>query len=112
MSLKTSIQHNQSFYIAAAISILGFAGILGCHLTQLQKKAILSTGIKVAESTAEGSPLPWSEIGLAIGTILGSGAIIDNRRKDVLINQLKKENAQKDALVDTVIGTKGDDPTQ
>jgi len=93
MSLTKAIQHNQSLFISAIISLLCFGTMLGCHLTQAQKKAIITTTVIAAEAAAGGSPLPWTEIGLAIGTILGSGAVVDNRRKDVLIKRLKTENA-------------------
>ena len=105
MSLTKSIQHNQSLFIAAAISILCFGGMFACHLTQAQKKQIITTAIPVAEAVLEGSPIPWSDIGLAIGTILGSGAIVDNRRKDVLIKRLKSENACGHELIKNAIST-------
>lgn len=99
MSLAKAIDHNQTLVIAAFISLLCLAALLGCHLSQLQKKAIISTAVPVAEALVEGSPIPWSQIGLLLGTLLGGGAVIDNRRKDVLIQRLKKENAQKDDLI-------------
>ena len=108
MSLTKSIQHNQSLFIAAAISILCFGGMLACHLTPTQKKDIITAAIPVAEAVLEGSPLPWSEIGLAIGTILGSGAIVDNRRKDVLIKRLKKENANAQGIISAIPSPRND----
>jgi hypothetical protein len=103
MSLRSSIDHNQSLYISAVICVLCFGGILACHLTETQKKAIISTTAIAAESVVEGSPLPWSEIGLAIGTLLGGGAVVDNRRKDVLIKRLKTENARITEILDRVV---------
>lgn len=93
MSLTKAIQHNQSLFIAAAISILSFGGMFACHLTQTQKKQIISTAAITAEAAATKAPLPWSQIGLAIGTLLGGGSVVDNRRKDTLIKRLRKENA-------------------
>jgi hypothetical protein len=110
MSLNKAIAHNQSLFIAAIISILCFGGIAACHLTQAQKKQIITTAIPVAEAVLEGSPLPWSEIGLAIGAILGSGAVVDNRRKDVLIKRLKTENDNITKITGAILDTKFPDP--
>jgi hypothetical protein len=99
MSLRKAIQHNQSLFISALISILCFGGILACHLTQKQTDAIIDTTTTVAEIAASATPTPWREILLAAVVLLGSGSVIDNRRKDVLIKRLKKENANHLDLV-------------
>jgi len=99
MSLTKAIRHNQSLFISAIITVFSFSGMLACHLTHQQQKAIIDTTVAVAEAAAPVSPPPWREILLAIGTLLGSGSVIDNRRKDVLIKRLKTENANKEALV-------------
>lgn len=93
MSVKKAIQHNQSLFISAIITILCFGGMLACHLTPAQEKAILDTTTTVAEIAAPVTPTPWREILLAVVSLLGSGSVVDNRRKDVLIKRLKKENA-------------------
>lgn len=93
MSLSKALAHNQSLVISAIITILCFTGILACHLTETQKKDIITTAVLVGEAAATKAPLPWTQIGLAIGTLLGGGSIIDNRRKDLLIKRLKTENA-------------------
>jgi hypothetical protein len=110
MPLTKAIQHNQSLFIAALISILCFATLISCHLTQAQKKEIISQAVPIAEAVASGTPIPWEGIGLAISTILGSGAIVDNRRKDVLIKRLKTENANLTTINATILSTKYPDP--
>lgn len=107
MSLTKALNHNQSLIIAALISILSTTGIIACHLTDIQKHAIITTAAETAQSAATGSPLPWSQIGLAIGTILGSGAVVDNRRKDVLIKRLKKENDNHLGIFTTLVKSNG-----
>jgi hypothetical protein len=100
MSLTKALQHNQSLFIAAVISILAFGGITACHLTETQKKAIITTSLPIAEAAATAAPSPWKDIALSIISLLGSGVIVDNRRKDILIKRLKTENAN---ALDTVI---------
>jgi len=112
MSLSKPIQHNQSLFIAAIITIIGFGGMFACHLTETQKKEIITTTAIAAEAAAGGSPLPWSEIGLAIGTILGSGSVIDNRRKDVLIKRLKQENANISHTLESVLSPPNNNPSR
>ena len=99
MPIKAALQHNQSLVAAAVVCLLCFTGFLACRLTPQQRSVALQTAAHVAESAAEGTPLPWSEIGLLIGTILGAGAIVDNRRKDVVIKQEKKTNVEKAATI-------------
>jgi hypothetical protein len=105
MSLSKTIKHNQGLFTSALIALLIPLTIFGCHLTQDQKKQILSTTAIAAEAAAKGSPIPWSQIGLAFGTLFGSGVMIDNRRKDVLIKTLKKENATNHATINTILPT-------
>ncbi len=99
MSLPPFIRHNQTFFAALAISALILGGMLGCQLTESQKRQVISTAADSAIAVAAGKPIPWSQIGLAIGTLLGGGAVVDNRRKDVLIKRLKNESAHKDTLL-------------
>jgi hypothetical protein len=108
MTLAKMANHNQSLLIAAIISFLCFGGILACHLTEAQKKEIITTTAIVAEAAVEGSPMPWSKIGLAIGT----GAVIDNRRKDVLINRLKTENANTQGIITAIATTPSNHSTK
>ena len=103
MQLKTILQHNQSLVAAAVLCLLCFTGFVACRLTPQQRSAALQTAAHVAESAAEGTPWPWSEIGLLIGTILGAGAIVDNRRKDVVIKQEKKYSNAKDHIIANLV---------
>jgi hypothetical protein len=102
MSLTKAIQHNQSLFIAAAISILCFGTITACHLTQKQKEAIVTTALPIAEAAATAAPPPWKDIALGIISLLGSGVVVDNRRKDVLIKRLKTENANANAIISVI----------
>lgn len=103
MSLSKAIQHNQSLFISAIICTLCFGGLLACQLTRKQTQTILDTTATIAEIAAPVAPPPWREIILAALTLLGSGAVVDNRRKDVLIKRLKKENANIANTLETVL---------
>lgn len=110
MSLPQALRHNQSLVIAAIISILCFGGMFACHLTQAQKKEIISTAAIATEAVVTGTPIPWSQIGLTIGTILGSGAVVDNRRKDTLIKRLQAENANHLGIFTALVKPNSADP--
>jgi hypothetical protein len=110
MSLSKAIQHNQSLFISAIICTLCFGGMLACHLTQKQATAILENTATVAEIVAPVTPTPWREILLAAVSILGSGTLVDNRRKDVLIKRLKKENALQNNVITNIATTKNNNP--
>lgn len=102
MSLSKAIRHNQSLVTAAIISFLCFGGILACHLSESQKQAIKTTALPLAEAAATAAPTPWKEIALGIISLLGSGVVVDNRRKDVLIKRLKHENANHLQLITAI----------
>jgi len=91
MSLTASLQHNQSLVIAALISLIAAGSMIGCHLSETQKQQLLETSHGVITAAVTKEPIPWPEIGKLIGVLLGSGLLVDNRRKDVVINQLKKQ---------------------
>lgn len=110
MSLQQFARHNQSLVIAAIISLLSFGGILGCHLSEAQEKAIVTTAAETIITVAQGAPIPWAQIGLALGTILGSGAIVDNRRKDILIKSLQIQNADKTDTIITIASANSKHP--
>jgi hypothetical protein len=103
MSLTKAIQHNQSLFIAALISTLCFGSMLGCHLTHAQKKDIITQAVPIAKALTPGVPIPWEQIALLVTALLGSGSIIDNRRKDVLVKRLKTENANALQLVTKLV---------
>lgn len=107
MSLATIYRHDQFTLVSLTVCLLIFAVLFGCHLTQPQKKDIITTTAIVAEAVATGTPIPWTEIGIAISTIIGSGVFIDNRRKDVLIKRLKTENANALELVTKLVAPNG-----
>jgi len=110
MSIKAAIQHNQALAAAAVLCLLLGGGLFSCHLTQAQKKEILTTATIVGTAVVEQSPIPWDKIGLLIGTILGAGAIVDNRRKDVVIKQEQKYNDQKTELLAKLVNGNSTNP--
>lgn len=95
MSLSQTFRHNQFTIVSITICLLVFGVFFGCHLTRQQKQAIITAAVPIAEAAATGVPIPWTDIGIALSTIFGSGVFIDNRRKDVLIKSLKKQNANQ-----------------
>lgn len=99
MIFPSFMRHNQGFFTAAFICLVFALALLSCQMTPEQKKATIQTAVHVGEAAIEGTPLPWDKIGLLIGTILGAGAIVDNRRKDVVIKKDKSElNAKADLI--------------
>jgi hypothetical protein len=106
MSLKTAIQHNQSLFIAAILALLSFGTIIGCHFTQAQKEALKANTTKALKVVEEHAPTPWKEIAVVISTLISSGAVTDNRRKDVRIKSLKAENANLSQIASTILDTK------
>jgi hypothetical protein len=87
-------------------------GLFACQLTQAQKKEIIDTGAIVASAVVTKTPIPWKTIGLLIGNILGSGAIIDNRRKDLLIKVLQKANDANKAMLANLLNGNSTNPPQ
>lgn len=112
MSPTKAIAHNQGLFSSTLIALAILAIALGCHLTNAQKKDIIATAAISAEAVVEGSPLPWSQIGIALGALFGSGTMIDNRRKDTLINRLKTENANHLKLLTDLVTRPAPNPTE
>jgi hypothetical protein len=103
MSLKSAVQHNQSLVIAAGFSLAAALSMIGCHLSQLQKAAIIETSEGIAQAVVQSKPIPWPAIGELVGVLLGSGLLVDNRRKDVVIKRLKLQNADQQKLITTIV---------
>jgi len=99
MSPATTIRHNQGLFVAAVASIFLFGGMLSCHLTHAAKKQLITTAIPIVEAAATAAPAPWKDIALGIISLLSSGTMIDNRRKDVLIKRLKNESTNHLQLI-------------
>jgi hypothetical protein len=78
-------------------------GLFACQLTQAQKKEIIDTGAIIGTAVVTHNPIPWKTIGLLLGNILGSGAIIDNRRKDLLIKVLQKAKDANQAMLTNLV---------
>jgi hypothetical protein len=87
-------------------------GLFSCQLTQAQKKEIIDTGAIVGQAVVTHNPIPWKTIGLLIGNILGSGAIMDNRRKDILIKVLQKANDANKAMLANLVNGNSANPAQ
>jgi hypothetical protein len=103
MQIKAAIRHNQSLFLSILICAAVIAGLFACQLTETQKKEIIDTGAIVGTALVTKAPIPWKTIGLLLGNILGSGAIIDNRRKDLLIKVLQKAKDANDAVIANLV---------
>jgi hypothetical protein len=112
MSIKASIRHNQNLFLSAIICVAIMTGLFACQLTQAQKKEIIDTGAIVGTAVVTHNPIPWKTIGLLIGNILGSGAIMDNRRKDILIKVLQKANDANKAMLANLVNGSSTNPAQ
>jgi len=111
MSLKTAIRHNEGLFVSILICSAIISGLFACQLTETQKKEIIDTGAIVGTAVVTHSPIPWKTVGLLIGNFLGTGAIIDNRRKDILIKVLQKaSDANKALLANLVNGNSTNTP--
>jgi hypothetical protein len=112
MSIKASIRHNQNLFVSAMICFAIMTGLFACQLTQAQKKEIIDTGAIVGTAVVTHNPIPWKTIGLLIGNILGSGAIMDNRRKDLLIKVLQKAKDANEAMLANMVNGNSTNPAQ
>ena len=110
MSLAQNYRHNQFTLISAAIAITIFVPFLACQLSETEKTAIVTTAAETATAVITHQPIPWSDIGIVLGTIFGSGVFVDNRRKDILINRMKTENANLTKITGAILETKFPDP--
>jgi phage-related tail protein len=102
MSLSKCITHNEGIFTSLFIALILLLAMLSCHLTETQKNQAVSTAAETAIAVSTGQPIPWKTIGLFLGNILGTGAIIDNRRKDVLIKILKRTSNASKTLADQI----------
>jgi hypothetical protein len=84
--------------------------MLGCHFTQAQKEALKANTTKALKVVEEHAPTPWKEIAVVISTLISSGAVTDNRRKDVRIKSLKAENENLTKIAGSILGSKFPDP--
>lgn len=112
MNIKATIRHNQSLFVCAAICLLIIGGLFACHLTEAQQKEIIETGAIVGTAVVTHTPIPWQTIGLLLGSILGSGAIVDNQRKDILIKVLQKANDANQAIITAATHANGNHPAK
>jgi hypothetical protein len=112
MDLKAAIRHNPNLFCSILICSAITCGLIACQLTEAQKKEIIETGAAVGTAVVTQSPIPWKTIGLLLGNILGSGAIIDNRRKDLLIKVLHKAKDANDALISNLVNANGTNTPQ
>lgn len=103
MQIRPAIRHNQNLLVSALICVAIMTGLFACQLTQAQKKDIIDTGAIVGTAIVTQNHIPWKTIGLLLGNILGSGAIIDNRRKDLLIKVLQKAKDANDAVIANLV---------
>jgi hypothetical protein len=112
MQIKASIRHNPNLFLSILICAALIAGLIACQLTEAQKKEIIDTGAIVGQAVVTHNPIPWKTIGLLVGNILGSGAIMDNRRKDILIKVLQKANDANKAMLANLVHGNSTNPPQ
>lgn len=93
--IQKLIRHNPSTFTAVLIALLVIAGFLGCQLTKPDLQKVQAAAAKIAVTAAPLVPPPYKEILIGISTLLGSGILVDNRRKDSIIKVLKSANANK-----------------
>lgn len=110
MTIPSQIRHNQYTLLAAVIALALFAPFLACQLTRESAEPIIEPAAEVARAVIQKKPLPWSDIGIIISAIFGSGVFVDNRRKDILIKRLKTENADKDRTISTALNSNSHPP--
>lgn len=110
MSLKSAIQHNQGVFISVAICVIILGGFFACQLTETQRRQTIAAAADTAIAVTTGTPIPWQTIALVIGNLLGTGAVIDNRRKDVLVKILKKVNDANEAIISATLNPIRPDP--
>ena len=98
-SLLPMIRHNQGLFTGFATSVFIIIALASCQMSESQKKVAIQGAADTAISVATGTPVDWKTIGMIIGSLLGTGTAIDNRRKDVVIKMLKKSDAVKDGII-------------
>ena len=98
-SLLPMIRHNQGLFSGFAVAAFIIIVLASCQMTASQKTAAIQGAADTAISVATGTPIDWKTVGMIIGSLLGTGTIIDNRRKDILIKVLQKSNAVKDGII-------------
>lgn len=95
MNLPKLIRHNPSTFTALLIGLLIVAGFLGCQLARPDLLKVQAVAAEIAATAAPLAPPPYREILIGISTLLSSGILVDNRRKDSIIKILKASNANK-----------------
>lgn len=93
------MSHNQGFFTSAFVSLILLLAMLSCHLTPAEKKEVIAQVSEVATAVATSTPIPWDTVGLIVGSLISTGLVIDNRRKDVLIKAKDKANAQNSEML-------------
>jgi len=93
------IRHNQGLFVGFATSAFIVIVLASCALTATQKKTAIESAAATAIAVATKTPIDWKTVGIIIGSLLGTGTAIDNRRKDVVIKLLKKSDAVKDGII-------------
>jgi len=93
------IRHNQGLFSGFAVAAFIIIVLASCQMTETQKTTAIQGAADTAISIATGTPIDWKTVGIVIGSLFGTGTMIDNRRKDILIKMLKKSDAVKDGII-------------
>lgn len=112
MSLPKCITHNEGFFTGLSIALIFLLAVLSCQMTETQKKQVFTTAAETAIAVTTHAPIPWKTIALVIGNLIGTGAVVDNRRKDILIKILKKTSNASKTLADSIRDQAATDSTQ
>lgn len=89
------LRHNQGLFASLLIVCVVLAALYGCNLSDQQRAEALTVLAQTAENVVTHKPVDYSRLLLLLGNILGVGAVIDNRRKDVHIKTLKSNAPKK-----------------
>lgn len=87
--IRSLIGHNQGLFTSLLICGVVLATLYGCNMSEEQRAETITVLAETATEIVTQKPVDISRLLLLLGNLLGLGAVIDNRRKDVHIKTLK-----------------------
>lgn len=94
-NILSIIRHNQGLFTSFLIVGIILACLYGCNLSEQQRAEAVTVLAQTAENIVTEKPIDLSRLLLLLGNVLGIGAVIDNRRKDVHIKTLHNNAPKK-----------------
>jgi len=94
-SILSAISHNQGLFTSFLLVAILLTTLYGCNLSEQQRVETVAVLAETAERIVTDKPVDLSRLLLLLGNVLGIGAVIDNRRKDVHIKTLKNNAPRK-----------------